>query len=203
MIDNKERALVANIAAAGKFTYAFAQQNWAQIEEAKIFYSAGFFLTVSPETIVEVGKYADANGKDYGMNLSAPFLVQFFKDQMMQCIPYMTYMFGNELEAQTFAEQHELPNKDIREVAKHIAALPQVSGRNRRVVFTQGKDATIVADSDGTVQEFPVELLDQSAIVDVNGAGDSFVGGFLAMLNKGEPLERCVAAGHYAAREVI
>merc|ERR1711862_750612 len=89
------------------------------------------------------------------------------------------------------------------EIAKKIAALPQISGKNRRVIITNGKNPTIVADSDGTVQEFAVEVLDQEAIVDVNGAGDSFVGGYLAYLNKGADLEKCVQAGHYAARTVI
>ena len=30
------------------------------------------------------------------MNLSAPFLCQFFKEPMMQAMPYMDLLFGNE-----------------------------------------------------------------------------------------------------------
>jgi adenosine kinase len=159
LIENKERALIANIA-AGKFTIEFLRENWAVVEAAKFYYSAGFFLTVSPESIIEVGKHAQEHGKDYGMNLSAPFLVQFFKDQMMSCLPYTTYLWGNELEARTFAETHELGTTDLTAIAKHLAALPQIGGRNRRVIITHGKKPTIVADSDGTSQEFAVELLD-------------------------------------------
>ena len=43
----------------------------------------------------------------------------------------------------------------------------------------------------------------QSKIVDTNGAGDAFVGGFLAYLAKGKDLEAAVQAGHYAAGVII
>ena len=35
------------------------------------------------------------------------------------------------------------------------------------------------------------------------GAGDAFVGGFLAYLAKGGDLLDCVNAGHWAARQII
>lgn len=60
-----------------------------------------------------------------------------------------------------------------------------------------------MAESDGTVQEFAVPPIAAELILDTNGAGDSFVGGYLAYLNKGADLEKCVQAGHYAAGTVI
>ena len=40
-------------------------------------------------------------------------------------------------------------------------------------------------------------------LVDTNGAGDAFVGGFLAQLVQGESIAKAVDAGHYAARHII
>ena len=40
-------------------------------------------------------------------------------------------------------------------------------------------------------------------LVDTNGAGDAFVGGFLAQLVLEKPIAECVRAGHYAARTII
>ena len=51
-------------------------ENWAVVEKARIIYSAGFFITVSPEAIQLVSRHANAAGKIYGMNLSAPFIMQ-------------------------------------------------------------------------------------------------------------------------------
>merc|ERR1712029_775158 len=50
----------------------------------KIFYSSGFFLTVSPDSMIKVAEHAGLTGKHFAMNLSAPFLCQFFKDPMIK-----------------------------------------------------------------------------------------------------------------------
>lgn len=42
------------------------------------------------------------------MNLSAPFLPQFFKDQLDSCAPYWDYLIGNESEALAYAKSHDL-----------------------------------------------------------------------------------------------
>ena len=64
--------------------------------------------------MLKVGKYCAANNRTYCLNLSAPFLIQFFKDQMMSVMPYTTTVFCNELEAETFADTHELGTKDLK-----------------------------------------------------------------------------------------
>ena len=55
----------------------------------------------------------------------------------------------------------------------------------------------------GTITSFPVPKLAKEALVDTNGAGDAFVGGFLAKLAQGCALPECVSAGNYAARQII
>lgn len=50
---------------------------------------------------------------------------------------------------------------------------------------------------------FPVLDIDQNDIVDTNGAGDAFVGGFLSALVQEQMLEECIRAGHYAAHVII
>lgn len=51
--------------------------------------------------------------------------------------------------------------------------------------------------------EIPVEKLPADKIVDTNGAGDAFVGGFLAQLVQEKSLETCVRCGIWAARQII
>jgi len=69
------------------------------------------------------------------------------------------------------------------------------------VVITQGSDPTVMAIVGQDVKEFLVKKpLD---IVDTNGAGDSFVGGFLAYLALGKTHEECIQAGAYCAFECI
>jgi len=51
-------------------------EKWAIVEKAKFYYSAGFFITVSPDSIMKVAKHACENDKVYMMNLAAPFIMQ-------------------------------------------------------------------------------------------------------------------------------
>jgi adenosine kinase len=41
------------------------------------------------------------------MNLSAPFIPQFFKSQVDEILPYVDILIGNESEAQAYADSHE------------------------------------------------------------------------------------------------
>jgi adenosine kinase len=69
-------------------------------------------------------------------------------------------------------------------------------------VITQGKEPTIVA-KDGAVTKYEVPPVPTEKIVDTNGAGDAFVGGFLAAYIKGKDIEGCCAAGNFCASTII
>ncbi|XP_067101365.1 LOW QUALITY PROTEIN: adenosine kinase b [Osmerus mordax] len=205
-ITGDNRSLVANLAAANcykKENHLDLGSNWELVEKAKVYYIAGFFLTVSPESVLKVAKHASENNKIFGLNLSAPFISQFFKEPMMKVMPYVDILFGNETEAATFAKEQGFETDDIAEVARQAQSLPKVNKKRQRVVvFTQGKDDTVATVGE-KVTMFPVLDIDQNDIVDTNGAGDAFVGGFLSELVQERPLEECIRAGHYAANVII
>merc|ERR1719329_1102744 len=90
----KERSLCTNLHAANNYKETHLQEpaNWAVASGAKIIYSAGFFITVSPASIKLASREAAKNGNIYCMNLSAPFIIQVppFKgclDPYMDCDP--------------------------------------------------------------------------------------------------------------------
>ena len=139
------------------------------------------------------------------MNLSAPFLMQVppFLATLMEALPYVNILFGNESEAVTFAESQSWDTKDIKEIALKISAMPVAEGKpSRTVVITQGCDPTVVA-RDGAVEEYAVIPLAKEDLVDTNGAGDAFVGGYISQLVQGADVAKCCAAGNYAANKII
>jgi adenosine kinase len=205
LIHENERSLVANLAAANTFTTDHLETPEAVelVGQAQVVYSAGFFLTVSVESMLQVAKQCVNENKIFCINLSAPFIIEFFADQLAAVMLYADFVFCNESEAQKYAEVKGWDQGDLKKVALDIAALPKASGtRPRTVVFTQGSEPTLVA-SNGQVQEFEVELLPKELLVDTNGAGDSFVGGFIAQLARGKELAECVNCGHFCARTII
>ncbi|KAF9289622.1 adenosine kinase [Mortierella antarctica] len=176
LISGHDRSLVTKLSAAEKLTveHIKAEKTWNLVKNAKVYYVEGFFMT-------------------------------FFTQVLDDVLPYMDVVFGNEGEAEAYATAHNLPDpKDVKAIATYIAKLPKVNTqRERLVVFTQGVHNTIVVKSDGTVQEYPIIAIEEKDIVDCNGAGDAFCGGFIAKLVQGADIATAVAKGHYLAHEVI
>eukprot|EP01041_Mallomonas_annulata_P001569 gene1569-3036_t len=204
LVNGGERSLVANLAAANTFTVSHVEDATSQeiIRRAKVYYISGFFMTVSMDSILYVARHAAEENKIFAMNLSAPFLIQFFGEQLAAALPYTDYIFSNESEALCYGEAKGY-GTDLHVIALKLAAQPKASGcRPRVVVFTQGSSATIVA-REGVVTQYAVPPLAKELLVDTNGAGDAFVGGYLSQLILGKSIEDCVRAGHYAARVII
>ncbi|XP_076680275.1 adenosine kinase 2 isoform X1 [Andrena cerasifolii] len=205
LITGKERSLCANLAAANCFLPSHIQEpeNKRLIEVARYIYVSGFFLTVSPETIQMVARHAFENNKMFIMNLSAPFLCDFYKTPMLAALPYVDILFGNEAEADSFAKVNNFQTTDRKEIALKIHQMEKVNKKRQRVVvITQGVDNILVA-KDSTVTEFPAIKLPEEKVVDTNGAGDAFVGGFLAQLIQGKSIEVCIKCGIWAATQIV
>jgi adenosine kinase len=204
-LTGNNRSLCAHLAAAENFTadHLDVPENRELMTKAKFYYIAGFFLTTCPKALMTVAKHCAETNKVFSMNLSAAFLTTVFKGPMMDAMPYVDILFGNEDEATAFANEHKFETSSIPEIALKLAALPKInSKRTRLVVITQGAKPVIVA-FEGKTQEFAVEELEQQKLVDSNGAGDAFVGGFLSRYIQNKPLNECVAAGNWASRVIL
>lgn len=207
VITGHNRSLCTDLAAANNYKIEHLKQDkiWKQVENAQVFYVGGYHFTVCVPAIKALAEEAAAKNKPFILNLSAPFIAQFFKDPVDEILPYVDILLGNETEAAAFAESHGYETKDIKEIAKKIAALPKInSKRSRTVVFTQGTDPTIAvtaneADS-ATVKEVPVHAISGDKINDTNGAGDAFAGGFVAGIVQGKSLETAIDMGQWLAK---
>jgi len=206
LITGIERSLCTNLNAANNYkaTHCKEPANWKVVQGAKIVYSAGFFATVSPDAIKMVSAEKAKDGGIYCMNLSAPFLMQVppFKAVFVDTMPFVDFLFGNETEALTWSETEGWESTDIKFIATRLSLIPSAKGRKRTVVITQGCDPTIVCIN-GNITEHPILKLPKEKLVDTNGAGDSYVGGFLAALTKGLPVAECCKAGAYAASVIV
>merc|ERR1712137_1127778 len=160
LIEGIERSLCTNLCAANNF----------KVDHVK-----------KPETMKFAQAEAAKSGAKYCMNLSAPFLMQVppFKAFILESLPMVDYLFCNETEAATFAETEGWDTTDLKFVATRLSLIPSAKSGKRTVVITQGSDPTIVAIN-GHITEHPILALPKEKLVVSNGAGDSYVGGFLA-----------------------
>ncbi|KZT01150.1 adenosine kinase [Laetiporus sulphureus 93-53] len=202
IITGHHRCLVTTLRVAEKFEkeHLASPEVAPCIESAKVFYVEGYFLTHGVESALELGKKASEAGKVFVLNLSAPFIPQFFQVQLQQIIPYCDIIIGNEAEAEAWASASGLPeHKDLSKIAAAIATMPKSNpSRPRTVIITHGpKPTTIVsgAEPDAPKVVNVIPLKDEE-IVDTNAAGDAFAGGFLGAYVVGKSLDECVEAGH-------
>ena len=201
LITGHNRSLVTDLGAANYFTPDFLDEHWDVVESAELFYIGGFHLTVSPEAILKLGEYAKRAQKPFVLNLSAPFIPQFYKDPLDKVLPPATHIIANETEAASLAEHFSL-GSGLTDSGESLAAigrkLLEKYGDDKTVVFTHGLEPTVVITRENT-REYKVVPVDSNKIVDTNGAGDAFAAGFIAGLVQGKSLEECVNLGHWVA----
>ncbi|KAL3091687.1 hypothetical protein niasHT_024269 [Heterodera trifolii] len=199
LINATNRSLCACLGAASLFSLDFLHlpENAKLINTAKYFYSSAHFFTVCPEAIKHLATKANELERPFLFNLSADYIPGKFKKELNQIMPFVDILFANEMEAFAYAKANELnPTYHL-----HQIALPTEEKRGGRIVLiTRGEKPLIVAQN-GTIKEFPVIFVDK--IVDTNGAGDAFCGGFLAAFACDFSLENCVKFALSAAATIV
>ena len=203
LITGNDRSLVANISAANDYKDThLTEVGMPLLEKAKIVYISGFFLTVSPPSIQIVGKHCNENGKTFMMNLAAPFICEFFKDPLGEALKHADVVFGNESEYAAYAKVLGYDTDDLTEIALRLSRSEKLGAGKRICICTQGAEPTIIA-TDGEARKYPILPMTPEEIVDTNGAGDAWVGGFIAARATGKNLEDSCKAAAYAAKVVI
>ncbi|UXI14171.1 adenosine kinase [Sarcoptes scabiei] len=202
--NGKCRSLCAYLGASQNYSINHIHENIDLVEKAQIFYVSGFHMIVSLEATLFLAKHShSAADKSFVLNLSAPYISEFYSESLLQILPYVDLLFGNETEAEAFSKLQDWKTADLEVIAQKIADWKHF--RPRIVVLTHGKNNIVVAysNSPDRMQSFPVPQMSDDEIVDTNGAGDSFVGGFLAYRLMNRSMPECIEAGTYAAQEII
>ena len=224
LIAKHERSLIANLGASCHFSDTILESNGevrAAILKADIFYCEGFVFNASPQSIFKLAHHAMTERKIFALNISACFVPGLHKTHWMRVLPFTHYLFGNGEEAISYGEVMgwtldrrrasqlltecggNASDCDVTAVALRLSEEPLADPlRNRCVVLTQGARATIMACRGQVHLYNPPDIQDEE-IVDTNGSGDAFVGGFLAHLSAGSSLNECVSCGHRAAKEML
>ncbi|KAJ7607916.1 Ribokinase-like protein [Roridomyces roridus] len=205
IITGEHRSLVTTLRAAGQFEKSHLESELVApfVEKAKVFYVEGYFLTHGVESILYLGKKVSAASKILALNISAPYLPQLYGAQLAQVIPYMDIIICNTAEAISWARANGLPDTTpIPIIAKTLSLLPKSNPTHPRLVLvTQGSSPAVLVSSAApdSPRTYPAHAVPAGLIVDTNGAGDAFAGGFLGAYVAGRDLDEAVEAGHRLA----
>lgn len=201
LLTDDNRSLVASPNAANHFDSSHLLSDHIQsvMHSSSIFYISGFFVTVSMDSIRHILKFAKKGGKTIAFNLSAPFLCEYYREQLNEIIGQVDFLFGNESEALAYYKSDTIPADEVPNVE---AAVQELAKHARHVIITQGPLNTIHCIG-STISTYPVKSVHPDDIVDTNGAGDAFVGGFLASFLQGYSIDKCIECGHRMASMII
>jgi len=134
------------------------------------------------------GRYNDSNNKIFVTNISAPFICEFYKDQMNEVFKSTDLLICNEDEAFQFNVHnnygYEVNNtENLKNIALKFHNLEKYNKEKQRVVIiTRGTDSTLFCSNNQVYEVEVNKLSDKSRVIDTNGAGDTFVAGVFVYL---------------------
>ena len=204
-IHQKERCLLPQIKASNCLTEDFVNENEKEIMSHDALLIEGYFLQEKYDLCLNLCTKFKDQRKIVILTLSAVTIVQQHKDKVMEIANYSDIIVGNMSELETLAETNGMDYKTTFEkVSKNLTIK-----KDRLFVITHGSKGAIVGKYDYTrgnmdfiLQCFP-SVMKMEEIVDLNGAGDAFLGGFLSQFMQGKNLEACCKAGNDAANVIL
>ena len=108
LVQGDERTLCANIGAAAHYSPAhlWAEGNRARLGQATMVLVEGFFLSHSPEVVMEIAKFCQAENILFVFNLCGEYVCQdpAYCSTLISLLPYINILFGNKNEYDVFTQ---------------------------------------------------------------------------------------------------
>ncbi|CBZ56216.1 GG10762, related [Neospora caninum Liverpool] len=220
LINQKERTLCTDLGACLAFRLP---ADWETVvRDTRFFYATAYTISASPDNALAVARYAATKpGSVFTLNLSALFCIEVYKDALKTLFPLTNILVGNDEEFAHLARVHDVVAEDKKQMSTQdrdhavsvctgalgLLTAGQNAGVTKLAVMTRGESSVIAAESaaDGTVviHEVEVPKVPDEKIVDTNGAGDAFIGGFLYAFAQGRSVRDSIVCGNACARNVI
>ena len=209
---NKDRAHITDLGASASISKEFVERNWSKFKNVKLIYTELFIVKSRREICFKLAELGSRNETIYGFNLPSAYFLENFTQDIFKLCQYADIIFANAAEANQFCEILKFnTNGKVDDLAEQLCKrIPKINKNKKRiVVVTSGPLPAACCEYDHKNQKvtfcdiFPVKNVSQENIIDTNGAGDSFAGGFLSQLMKGKSLDKCMKAGHWAAAVII
>ena len=203
-IYKKERCLLPEIRASNCLTEEFVSEHQNEIFQNDALLIEGYFLQEKFDICKNLCMEFKREKKFVILTLSAVFMVQTHFDKILEIAQQADMIVANMEEIEAFAGvKNELKKNTFEKAHKKLNPYERI------FVVTDGKNGVFVSKYnykkgklDFILQSFPC-LIKNEDIMDFNGAGDAFLGGFLSQFMKGCSLKSCCRAGNDASFVIL
>lgn len=177
--DDKDRTQCAHACAANLLQIEEVPD--ALLKNTKSVLMEGYMLNRRPELVSDIIERAKQFGVMVYFTLSDVHCVENKKDLILNLLPKIDILFGNEYE-------FDVLNLSPKKLEKTICV--KTCGKKRVEVFTKNEKLSFKTKA---VNDF----------INTNGAGDGFAAGFLAVYQQNSSLEKAVLKGQEVAQKVL
>ena len=185
-IYKRDRCLVPDIQASKNLSKEFIEEKLESIYQHDVLLIEGYYLKENYDLCKFLCQEFKKQNKLVILTLSAVCIVQYHMDKIREIADMSDMIIGNMEETEVLAGGKNAVFQDTYEKVHKI-----LSPKNRLLVVTCGSHGVYCSiynyqsmRLDLILQCFP-NFVKNDDIVDLNGAGDAFLGGFLAMYLKG------------------
>jgi adenosine kinase len=216
---NRDRGHVTDLGASTLISQEYVNRIMYMLKDVELVYTELFILRHRKNIVYLLAELCIDDGKTFGFNLPACFFIETYFNDIVNLFEYADVVFANAVEANLFANMLGIVNnitnfKDDTDDMQYLCAqlakrTKKNKNKKRIVVITCGPNEAHIAQYDfiedvlSFYGSFAPDYVEESKIVDTNGAGDAFAGGFLSKLVRNSSLEECMKTGHYAASVII
>ena len=165
----------------------------------------GYFIKENFELCSDICDAFINQGKYIILTLSDPLMIESFRENIIKIANKADMVVGSLNAAKKLVEENN-NHINIDLLFKKIYAL--LNDKNRILIITAGNHGVFcskydqVTKTEDHFQTFPNQINNRD-IVDFNGAGDAFLGGFISQQMQNKTFEECCHLGNKAAAVVI
>ena len=203
-IYNGDRYFLSDICASKHLSRNFIKNNWNEIISHDAIIVEGFFIKENFELCKDICEEFIKNGKYIILTLSDTYIIENYRNDINSIAHMADMIFGNYKTIQKFIRgenESRIENliKGIYQILNNKDRLILITAKNNGVFCSKFESNT---QNEIHFQTYP-EKISQNDIVDFNGAGDAFLGGFLSQQIQNQTLENCCRCGNHTAAVVI
>ena len=203
-LNKKERCLVTDIRASNFLTENFIKENAQEILSHDALIIERYFLKEKFDLCKKMCEEFIKLKKLVILTLCDAFMIEFYKEKIIEICNIADMIVGNFRAAEILADGR---GNTMKETFEKIHK--KLINKDRLLVITAGRQGAFCSkfnyqkmQLEFILQDFPKAIKD-SDIVDSNGAGDAFFGGFLSQQMQGKKLISCCKCGNEIANVIL
>lgn len=203
--NNKDRYFLSEILASSNLSVNFVQNHWNEIISHDALLIEGYFIKENFNLCLNICDAFLNAGKYIILTLSDPSMIESYKNETITIANKSDMIVGSLNTVRKLVGEH---NDDINIDNLYKKVYSLLNDKSRILIITVEKQGVFCGKYDSNkkkeehFQTFP-HRVNPRDIVDFNGAGDAFLGGFLSQQMLNQTFENCCQFGNKAASVVI